>query len=233
MEKKQDWQKELEIDYTRKTFLDRFHLSLNEISELGIGWMISSAVIVYLYFLDSIISEGRISNELILFLFIFGLSFFTHEMAHKFAAIRYGARAEYRLVKEALMMTLISVIIRFPILATGAVFWWGEASSSAGIRGRVSLAGPVSNLILAGFFMTIHGLGWIMFDTAPELAMWMIILGSMGVGLNLLLGLFNLLPIGMLDGAKVLDWDQRIWVAVFGSCILLALAGGGLAFFLQ
>ncbi|MFW9853725.1 MAG: site-2 protease family protein [Candidatus Thorarchaeota archaeon] len=232
MEKKSDWQERLDADYARKSFLDRFHLSLNEISELGIGWMISCAVIVYLFYLDSIIREGRLSDELILFFFIFGLSFFTHELAHKFAAIRYGARAEYRLAKEALMMTLISIIIRFPILATGAVFWWGEASASSGIRGRVSLAGPISNLILAGFFMTIHGLGWIFSNTTPEIASWMIILGIMGVGLNVFLATFNLLPIGILDGAKVLNWDPRIWGAVFGSCILLLLTGGGLTFFL-
>ncbi|MFW9778392.1 MAG: hypothetical protein ACFFE8_06010 [Candidatus Heimdallarchaeota archaeon] len=233
MEKKPDWQEELDANYARKSILDRLHLSLGEISELGIGWIISCAVIVYIYYADSILIEGRISDELILFFFVFGFSFFTHELAHKFTAIRYGARAYYRLAKEALMMTLISIIIRFPILATGAVFWWGEATASTGLRGRVSLAGPISNIILAGFFMLMQGLGWFLIESTPEVAIMIIIIGSMGVGLNIFLALFNLLPIGVLDGAKVLDWEPRIWTAVFGLCISLLILDAVLPLFIN
>ena len=129
---------------------------------------------------------------------------------HKFTAIRFGARAYFRISKEGLIITLLSVIIGFPMLAVGAVFWWGEAASSVGIRGRVSAAGPISNLILIGFSYMLVGIGFAILPSNLELASIVLQVGITGVSLNIFIGLFNLLPLGVFDGAKVLDWDGRI-----------------------
>lgn len=226
-----EWEKEL----TKKNILDRLHLSVHEISELGIGWLITSFVILYITGnIQTVLREMRIPNELIVYLFVLGISFFTHELMHKFTAIRYGAKAYFRLSREALMLMAISLFIGFPILATGAVFWWGEATASPGIRGRVSAAGPISNLILAGVFFIIQGIAIMMLPdpTLYELALLLLFAGMTGVWLNVFLGVFNLLPIGVLDGAKVLAWDPKIWVALIGSLIVVGFFGGGFIPFL-
>ncbi|MFX1284286.1 MAG: M50 family metallopeptidase [Promethearchaeota archaeon] len=231
MDKKPDW----ESDFTKKSILDRLHLSVQEISELGIGWLITSFVILYLTGnIFTVIQEGKIPDELLIYLFILGISFFAHELSHKFIAIKYGARAYYRLSKEALFLTLISVLIGFPILATGAVFWWGEATASQGIRGRVSASGPITNFILAGLFLTLQGIGYLMVydDTMMTLGVLLIFIGFVGVSLNVFLGVFNLLPIGVLDGAKVLAWDPRIWISLIGSLLVIGFFGGGFSLFL-
>ncbi|MHA1972423.1 MAG: M50 family metallopeptidase [Candidatus Hodarchaeales archaeon] len=225
-----DWKKVLEKDFTRKNFLDRFNLSINELSELGIGWLISSVIILYITgTINVLLNEGRIPDSLIIYLLVLGVSFFTHELFHKFTAIHFGAKAYFRLSKEGLFITLLSVLIGMPILAVGAVFWWGEATASPGIRGRVSAAGPISNLILTGIFLIIEGIGIFMLSTELYMlgfSLWFI--GSTGVWLNVFLGFFNLLPIGVLDGAKVLAWDPKIWISLIGSFILIGIFGANL-----
>ncbi|MHA2247777.1 MAG: hypothetical protein ACXADY_22715 [Candidatus Hodarchaeales archaeon] len=229
MDQKPDWEK----DFTKKNILDRLHLSVQEISELGIAWLIISLVILYLTgTLNIVIQEGRIPDDLLIYIFVLGISFFTHELFHKFIAIKYGARAHFQLSKEILILMVISLIIRFPLLATGAVYWWGEASASQGIRGRVSAAGPLSNLVLAGMFMILQGIGFLIAVKPWDIGVWLVIIGSIGVYLNVLLGVFNLLPIGVLDGAKVLAWDPKIWISLIGSLIVVGFFGGGFIPFL-
>ena len=234
----QDWKKVIEKEYTKKNILDKVHLSTQEISELGIAWVISCVVILVIIirrdrdFLNELFAQGRIPNELFLFLFALGISFFTHELMHKFTAIKYGAKAYFKISQQGLMITLISMIIGFPILAIGAVYWWGEATSSTGIRGRVSAAGPISNLILAGLFVIIQGLGFFLIESMTELSLILITIGEVGVWLNVFLGTFNLLPIGVLDGAKVLDWNPKIWIGLIGSFIVLGLFMGGFSFYI-
>lgn len=234
----QDWKEIIEKEYTKKNILDKVHLSTQEISELGIAWVISCVVILVIIirrdrnFLNELFAQGRIPNELFLFLFALGISFFTHELMHKFTAIKYGAKAYFKISQQGLMITLISMIIGFPILAIGAVYWWGEATSSTGIRGRVSAAGPISNLILAGLFVIIQGLGFFLIESMTELSLILITIGEVGVWLNVFLGTFNLLPIGVLDGAKVLDWNPKIWIGLIGSFIVLGLFMGGFNFYI-
>ncbi len=231
MDQKPDWKS----DFTKKTILDRLHLSVQEISELGIGWLITSFVILYLTgTLGDVIQEGKIPDELLIYLFVLGVSFFAHELSHKFIAIKYGARAYYRLSKEALFLTLISVIIGFPILATGAVFWWGEATASQGIRGRVSASGPITNFILAGLFLSLQGVGVLLILDSSMISLGLALnfIGIVGVWLNVFLGVFNLLPIGVLDGAKVLAWDPKIWISLIGCLLVVGFFGGGFIPFL-
>ncbi len=118
------------------------------------------------------------------------------------------------------------------MLAVGAVFWWGESTSSIGIRGRVSAAGPISNIILIGFFYFLIGISSVVIGTNLELGIYLFQAGTIGVSLNTFLGIFNLLPIGVLDGAKVLYWDGRIWLTLFGSFILIGFFGGGFSYFI-
>jgi len=215
LSKKPEWEKE----FTKKSLLDRLNLSIEEISELGIAWLIMAAVILYL--------TGFNLDLIFFYLIVFGISFFTHELSHKFTAIKFGARANFKISREGLMFMLVSLIIGFPILTVGAVYWWGEAAHSTRLRGRVSAAGPISNIVLAGIFYVIIGIGIILPPELVDLTILFLRIGLIGVWLNTFLGLFNLIPIGMLDGAKVLAWDGRIWAALVGTFIIIGIFGGG------
>lgn len=233
MDEVPDWRKEIDKDFGKKNVLDKLHLSVHELSELGIGWLISSFVILYITGeLFSVIQEGRISDEMLIYLFVLGISFFTHELMHKFTAIKFGARAEFKLSREAILMMLIGIIIGFPILATGAVYWWGEASSSAGIRGRVSASGPISNLMLAGVFLIFQGIGIFFLPVSTVFGSILYNIGFIGTWLNAFFGIFNMLPIGILDGAKVLAWDPKIWFSIIASLVIVMFLSGGVNLFL-
>ena len=228
MTEKPDWRRDLE----KQTVLDKLNLSVQELSELGIGWLISATIILYLNgMLISLIETQTLPDYFIIFLLVFGFSFFTHELMHKFTAQRFGARAYFRISKEGLMITLLSVLVGFPMLAVGAVFWWGEAASSIGIRGRVSAAGPISNLILIGVSYMLIGISYAILPTNFDLASLLLQVGITGVSLNIFIGLFNLLPIGVLDGAKVLAWDAKIWISLIGLFIFFGFVGGGFGLF--
>jgi Zn-dependent protease len=230
-----DWKDILEKEYAKRHFLDRFNLSIHEISELGIAWVISSVILVVVFYRESFVSmiaEGTIPDGFLITLFAFGITFFVHELMHKFTAIKYGAKAYYQITRQGIIIALIGLIIGFPIIAIGAVFWWGESSSSIGIRGRVSAAGPISNLTLIGFFMCIQGLAFLTMESLGELGFLLERFGQAGIMWNIFLGGFNMLPIGVLDGAKVLDWNPKIWIALFGSFIVLGIFTGSLFGFL-
>jgi len=49
---------------------------------------------------------------------------------------------------------------------------------------------------------------------------------SIGVAINAWLALFNMLPIGPLDGSKVLSWNPIVWVGIVAVSVLF-LAGVG------
>ncbi|MCW4044048.1 MAG: hypothetical protein NWE94_00850, partial [Candidatus Bathyarchaeota archaeon] len=129
-------------------------------------------------------------------------SFFAHELAHKFTAQLQGLWAEFRLTLWGAVLTLFSMLLPFKIISPGAVM----ISGAAGLReiGRVSVAGPVTNVVLSTVFFGL------MF--APTGYSWIFAIGAF---FNAYIAAFNLLPVGILDGYKIFNWSRKVWVSVF------------------
>jgi Zn-dependent protease len=145
---------------------------------------------------------------------IFAAAFLTHELAHKFMAQRLGYWAEFRLNQIGLMITLFSFFTPFKLVAPGAVLIAGLMYGDD--YGKISLAGPVTNIAQALFFLLLS------FVSSNNLVTF---LTYIGVYINASLALFNLLPFGVFDGAKVIKWDWRAWLAatlVAGALFLYA-----------
>lgn len=90
-------------------------------------------------------------------------------------------------------------------------------SGPVGVKrnGKISAAGPSVNLILALVF-----LWFLSINSGGILTM----IAFYGFFINTWLALFNLIPIGNLDGAKVLRWNKT----VYGIMVAIAF---GLMFF--
>jgi Zn-dependent protease len=73
-------------------------------------------------------------------------------------------------------------------------------------NGIISAAGPLLNLALGGLYLLVLLL-------AP-IGGLLSYVGLYGFVINIWLSAFNLLPIGPLDGRKVLDWGVLQYVAV-------------------
>jgi len=149
-------------------------------------------------------------NPLVIALSTVGISFIVHEMSHKLVAQRYGSWAEFRMSPIMLFLMLI-LVYEFGILfaAPGAVMIYG---GNVGRRenGRISLAGPLSNLLLGLAFFTLLSEQGILYE-----------IGRYGVLVNITLALFNMIPFGIFDGRKVWDWNKLVYLGMVIATLLL------------
>ncbi len=165
-----------------------------------------------------------------------GTGFLLHELAHKFAAMRYGYKAEYKAWYSGLVLTLLMSFMGFIIALPGAVMiskpayrdsqyaysesddaYWDHLERRVGNEELwISLAGPITNIVLAAFFFAILKSGLVMGD------LWSFAV-YYALYINLILAAFNLLPIGPMDGAKIFRGNALVWVVVAVPTILAAL----------
>lgn len=139
------------------------------------------------------------------------LSFFTHEIAHKFTAQRRGLWAEFRLTIWGAVLTCISIFLPFKIISPGAVMLSGPASKDE--IGKISIVGPATNIVLSNLFL---GLSFV-----PNSAPWISWTFAVGAFFNGYIALFNLIPFGILDGFKVFLWNKAAWASAFAVSVIL------------
>jgi Zn-dependent protease len=188
--------------------------SRTEITHLFLG---ASAVMLVGF--SAAISETLAAPFLELYLLIFALTFILHELAHKFTAKYYGLWAEFRLSLIGLMVTLISAISPLiKIISPGTVFVSGEASRAA--LGKVSLSGPIINMLLSIIFLIIN----MSSSTSPFKTIF-----AWGSIINAYVALFNLIPFSILDGVRIFWWNKYIWTVTFLFTLILVVID--LAFF--
>ncbi len=87
------------------------------------------------------------------------------------------------------------------------------SSASTEEMGKVSLAGPVTNIFLS---VVLFGLAIVPSPFSEILLLAAFLNGFMAV--------FNLIPVGILDGFKIFSWNKKIWGVTFAASIALAIA---------
>lgn len=139
-----------------------------------------------------------------------GISFFTagagfllHEIMHKYYAQKYGLNAEFKAFRGMLWVALALSFFGFIFAAPGAVFIWGGLISREK-NGKISLAGPMTNIVLAFLFLVLL----IIFSKEGFLGYFL----SIGLTINSLLGAFNMIPIMPFDGAKIIAWNKSAYI---------------------
>jgi Zn-dependent protease len=134
-----------------------------------------------------------------------GSGFVLHELSHKFTAQRYGYWAEFRMWPLGLALALGTSILGMIFAAPGATYISG-ANITRSENGKISVAGPLMNVLVALTFLPLQFFGTTFFE---------VYLGSEGFFINVFLALFNMLPLMPLDGAKVFGWSKTRWISVF------------------
>jgi Zn-dependent protease len=159
---------------------------------------------------------------LILSMVTVGVGFVLHELAHKFTAMNFGYWAEFR--KDNLMLlvaVVLAALVGVVFAAPGATMIYGSGVTREQ-NGKISAAGPVTNLILCIPFAILlfisNGL-----DPASSSRSILVMAGMVGLQVNAMIAAFNMLPVSVLDGKKVFAWNPAIFailiIAAFGVLI--------------
>ncbi len=179
-------------------WVNRMRFKTSEVRDIILSLIILSFAFAY---------PNVFSSTFIVILVAVGLGFLLHELAHKFAANRFGCKAEYKAYYNGLGLAVLLAVLTngsFVFAAPGAVYFGGLHLGKNKI-GLVALAGPVTNIAL--FLISVA-----LLPVSP-------LFGFIAF-VNIWLALFNLLPFAPLDGEKVFKWDKKIWSAVFGLAII-------------
>ncbi|MDD1721475.1 MAG: site-2 protease family protein, partial [Euryarchaeota archaeon] len=172
--------------------------SSREIRDLLIAWLGISFAFSLAFRLH--VSFTSVSDTLVTLLVPFvivGSGFVLHELLHKFSAQHFGFWSEFRANYTTLVLSILfAAFTGIVFAAPGATMIYGPSITKRQ-NGIISAAGPLLNLALAGLYLPL----WLFGN-----GMLLRTIGLYGVEINIWLSAFNLLPIGVLDGRKVLDW---------------------------
>ncbi len=180
----------------------KMRFSRQEIKELFIAWII----------LTIILSHFKLALFPVSFAAV-GTAFVCHELAHKYYAQKYNMFAEFKLWKEGLALAMLLAVMtkgNFVFAAPGAVYIYGSYITKEQ-NGKISLAGPFLNLIIATISLFIY------------VTISKSVLFSSLVVINGYLGFFNLLPIAPLDGSKILQWDKNKYFIALACAFMIIL----------
>ncbi len=193
-----------------------FKFTSSEVRDLIIAF-----VVISLCF--AIVNAGRDISGILSILPIVmvgvGAGFILHELGHKFVSMKYGYWAEFKLWPQGLIFALITSFFGFVFAAPGAVYTYANYMTDE-INGKISIAGPIVNIILALVFL---GIATMVYPSAlySEGSALIFVICAVGYSINSFLAVFNLLPIGNLDGSKVLTWNFGIWLVTIAIAAIL------------
>jgi Zn-dependent protease len=190
-------------------------ISRRELRDLVIAWLAISFAFTIIFIRPALRVEPVYA--LLLFgvaLVTVGIGFVLHEMAHKFAAMRYGYRAEFRKDNVMLLVAvLLAALVGVVFAAPGATIVSGY-SITREQYGRISAAGPIINLLLCiPFAAVLFGTG--MLTGLPAQLAGLV--GMVGLQVNAMIAAFNMLPVSVLDGRKVLAWNPGVFAILIGA----------------
>lgn len=174
--------------------------SKNEIRDILIAWLVIA-------FVMTIVTTGFGNGFILGFiiaLFTVGVAFVVHELSHKVVAQRMGYSAEFKKFTPMLVVSVIFSFLGLVFVAPGAVVVNGLGITGPE-NGKISLAGPLSNLIM-GFVAVISSF------LVPISSIKGILIFFAFV--NCMIGLFNMIPFWLMDGKKIFSWDKKIYTGV-------------------
>jgi Zn-dependent protease len=187
------------------------HFSRKELLDLFLAIIVLTIAFSFSISRNNIFWGFNNLNDLVLSFPVafFGIisAFFVHELAHKFMAQRFRLWSEFRTYPKGLMFSLgLSLLTPVIFAAPGAVMFQGDSRPYE--QGRIASAGPIANVVIASVTLPLY-----LFVFFEEGMVGRVV--GMVCLVNALLATFNLIPLGPLDGRKVLRWNGIVWSIVF------------------
>jgi len=176
-------------------------------------------------FYNQIINSGYIWALFMLAGF-YMTAFLFHEFGHRQAAIHFGLQTKFRLLTFGMAITTLSLVMgfislissssTFPMLALpGAVVVLGLDKINRK-TGLCKAAGPIVNLIYGSILLTISLL-------IPNTLYPLNFFIGYASYFNFMLGAFNMIPIGILDGQNIWKWNKKVYICLVSSLGLMLI----------
>lgn len=153
-------------------------------------------------------------------------AFLFHEFGHRQVAIHFGLQTKFRLLTFGMLITLFGLVSGIMSLVGGVTGLPALALPGAVVvlgldkidrkTGLCKAAGPIVNLVYGSILLMISFI--IPRDLYP-------LNNLIGVAayLNFWLGLFNMIPIGILDGQNIWKWNKKIFLILLASLLILLI----------
>ena len=142
------------------------------------------------------------------------VAFFGHEISHKLIAQKYRLWSEYRMNNKGIILALILGLLTPVVFAApGAVIFRGKVRIFE--MGLIALSGPLANILIAFISFILFLFLFIEMSVINEIFAFVCLINSV-------IATYNLLPLKIFDGYKILKWNRNIWLITFiGSFILM------------
>jgi len=187
------------LKYFSKTELT--HLSIGILLMFGVSFSMFYSYVLWFSFNFTIVQILSLCALVV-------PGFLLHELGHKFMGIRLKCWSEFRLIKRMAILTAIT-IIPFPfvkVVLPGAVMISEvDPEKDKEKMGKIALAGPSVNFIIGSILIIIAFI--LSMNSTIDTSMWSFTI-LMGTELNVFLGVFNLIPVLVLDGLKIYRWSK-------------------------
>lgn len=206
-------------------------ISRREEYDLFVAWIAISLAFTIIFITPSglLSSAGKVDPIVALIFFgisliTVGIGFILHEMGHKFLAMKYGFWAEFRKDNTMLLFAVVlAALVGFVFAAPGATVIYSNTADGRSIsreqNGKISATGPVINLLLCIPFALL-----LLFSSGNGDSHGIIrIIGTIGLQVNAMIAAFNMLPVSVLDGKKVLAWNAGVFVLLIGAAFAVLL----------
>ncbi|MFW9998941.1 MAG: hypothetical protein ACFE9Q_11540 [Candidatus Hodarchaeota archaeon] len=181
-------------------------------------------IIGLLTFYPSLITYPGLEWAIFMLAGFYATAFLFHELGHRQVAIHFELQTKFRLLTFGMILTVIGVIFNIYSLFSGGVSFPSLALPGAVVvlglskidrtTGLCKAAGPTVNLI---YGIVLFGISFII----PFYPLNMLI--GLAANLNFMLGTFNMIPIGILDGQNIWKWNKKIYLMLCGSLLVLLI----------
>lgn len=180
--------------------MELLHITVAMVVLAAVLWIVMEKANGFASLRDKLPSGARMLAAFLISLFGFVL----HELGHKFTAQHFGHWSEFRANWLFLGLALVLAWLppHLPIAAPGATWHTAQGKKE---QGKISAMGPLVNYAVA--FAAVPFTIARVDSVTKELA-------AIVVAFSTILALFNLIPLGPLDGRKILAWSPVIWVVM-------------------
>ena len=153
-------------------------------------------------------------------------AFLFHEFGHRQTAKHFGLQTKFRLLTFGMLLTVFSLIMGFSSLITGSALFPMLALPGAVVvlgldkisrkTGLCKAAGPSVNLVYGTIILVIS------FAIPRQLYPLNYFFGYAAY-FNFMLGSFNMIPLGILDGQNIWKWNKRVYISLIIPLIALLI----------